>query len=289
MATFINVDYEAISLLEQNRHQVDANRINSLEGAEQKQLKEQIQAARQKQRRPVRGRLRPGRREELAATAKPINLIVLELSYDRNDYIPTPDWPFVIPSQPGVYDLSIAIEGVVGTGWSYTVLQEAVTGSPGNNGSFQNQVFWPGEDITNSELPQLGLDTSKRYDFGVIDLTRQLTLEPGVSSRSFDIIVFVQMRSYIPFENRENRDKTPKLSFYPVSIKTGSGYIFGESYNDFPTSLLDLPQLIALGTKNKKTVNIDTEQYFTEEFYPNEAVLKIKIVNSKLSKIEVLI
>jgi hypothetical protein len=237
----------------------------------------------------VRGRLRPGRREELAATAKPINLIVLELSYDRNDYIPTPDWPFIIPSQPGVYDLSIQIEDTVSTGWGQTVLSEAVTGSPYNNGSLQNQVFWPGEDITNSDLPQLGLNSSKRYDFGVIDLTRQLTLETGVSSRSFDIIVYVVMRSYLSFENRENRDKTPKLSFYPVSIKTGSGYVFGESYNDFPVSLLDLPRLIALGTKNKKTINIDTEQYFTEEYWPSEAVLKIKIVSSKLSKIEVLI
>jgi hypothetical protein len=67
MATYINIDYAESQLLEQNRRQVDANRLNSLEEREQRDLVNKIQVARQGQERITRGRLRRGNREQLAA------------------------------------------------------------------------------------------------------------------------------------------------------------------------------------------------------------------------------
>jgi hypothetical protein len=305
MATFINVDHEAISLLEQNRRQVDANRISSLEGVEQKRLRDQIQATRQRQRRPVRGRLRPGRREELAATAKPINLIVLELSYDRNDSIGIPDLRIyeLMPSQPGVYDLTVRNQTGYGTGWLFTEFREAFAnditpysrGYPYTNGSFQNQVFWPGDDITNSDLPQLNLSPEKRYDFFVIDLTKNLELieSPFNTSTTFNYEVYVSQRKYIPVEYENVVDKSLVLNVYQVSTRPGNAYTYGQSYNNFPVNLLDLPKFIALGSKNKKTININTEVDFrlvdvANLALPGKKVLNIKIVNSKFNKIEIL-
>ena len=321
MATFVNVDYEAISLLEQNRRQVDANRLSSLEGVEQKRLGDQIQAARQRQRRPVRGRLRPGRREEPAATARPINLIVIELSYDRHDDgewpPPGPDpryiqvvwingeltlfYPPTAPQAPGIYDMvvldqrsnSINEEGV---GWGY---------SQGgyNNGSIRNQIFWPGENIRNSDWPSLNLDDNKRYDYVVIDLTRQFTpnsypntLFWGGNEKTFKIYIYARIRNegaanvnYDQAHVFGNRDITPKLSIYPVSVKTGSGYTFGQSYNDFPASLFDIPRLVALGKKNQTTIDINTENWVlrNQPFISTPLLATLEIVNGKLNKVQV--
>jgi hypothetical protein len=319
MATFINVDYETISLLEQNRRQVDANRISSLEGVEQKRLGDQIQATRQRQRRPVRGRLRPGRREELAATTKPINLIVLELSYDRHDdgewppmgpdprYIQvvwingelTLFYPPTAPQAPGIYDLSVRDQRSTsinerGVGWGWSAY---------NNGSIRNQLFWPGENIRNSDWPSLNLDDNKRYDYVAIDLTRQFTpnFYPNTFSwdgneKTFEIYIYAQIRNegainrhYDQAHVFGNRDITPKLSIYPVSVKTGSGYTFGQSYNDFPASLFDLPKLVALGKKNQITIDINTENWVISNRtgIVTPLLATLEIINGKLNNVQV--
>jgi hypothetical protein len=207
-------------------------------------------------------------------------------------------YPPTAPQAPGIYDLNVwdqrstsINERTVGWGWRAY-----------NNGSIRNQLFWPGENIRNSDWPGLNLDDNKRYDYVAIDLTRQFTpnFYPSPfwdgNEKTFKIYIYAQIRNEgapnIHYDQAHvfgNRDITPKLSIYPVSVKTGSGYTFGQSYNDFPASLFDLPKLVALGKKNQITIDINTENWVISN-RPSIAMpllATLEIVNGKLNNVQV--
>jgi hypothetical protein len=254
MATYITVDYSESQLLEQNRRQVDANRLNALEAKERQQLTNRIIETRQGQERIPRGRLRRGRREQLAAVrVQAFNLVVVELEWVDNN---------VNTNQS--YDLNVVANNN-SVGWLYSSLYE------NNNGSIWNQVFWPGD------LINVG---NTYYEYAIIDLTRTPTSDPDYPGTSFDLDIYIYTWPLSILT-------APKLTIYPSLARSsngyaftpGDGYLYGESFDDITQ---DLPRLIGLGSRSKRSIVFPVEELNTNPTLFGKKVATLKIPKMQL-------